>query len=117
MTLTQLQKWLDEFEHNTIQQCKTIMENEVPVGLTHGLKNSIVIEAQGHGLYRVGSHKEYASYVNYGRGPVDASPGKWLHWVDPQYGSIFTKHVRASRPNDFKARTIRAFKAYVSSYR
>lgn len=122
MTLEQLDKWLQDFENNTIKECEAIMKREVPVGKTKGLQNSIKTEPQGNHVYLVGSRLEYASYVNDGRGPVYPN-GKWLKWHDPDFplanknGDVFLKRVGPSKANDFESRTIKEFRAFIRSYK
>lgn len=117
MELSELIQWLQDYEHNTVQQCKDIMTEEAPTGNTHMLKNSVRVVAQGNHQYEIGAYQEYASYVNNGRGPVRPTHKKSLHWVDPKYGEVFTKYAAPSRPNDFKGRTLKRWIAYLNAYR
>lgn len=117
MTVKELVQWLQDYEHNTVQQCKDIMTEEVPVGNTHQLKMSVRVIALGGHSYEIGAYKDYASYVNDGRGPVRPVTKRSLHWVDPKYGEVFTKYAAPSRPNDFKGRTLRRWIAYLNAYR
>lgn len=116
MTTEELIKWLQNYEHETVQRCKEIMEEEVPLGVTHQLKNSVRTVVVGNHTYEIGAYKEYASYVNFGRGPVVPKTKKSLHWFDPNLGEVFTKRAGPSKPNDFKSRTLKRWIAYLDAY-
>lgn len=46
----------------------------------------------------VGSDKEYAPILEYGRGPVEAKPGKVLHFTTRDGEEVFTKRVGPTDP-------------------
>ena len=117
MSIDELVAWMNEFEHKNVQAGRDIMREEVPQGRTRGLQNSIVIEAHGGGVYWIGTHKEYAPYVQNGRGDVYPRDKKWLHWVDPAHGSVFTKHAGPAPAQDFITPTVNRLIAYINAYK
>lgn len=53
--------------------------------------------------YAIGPHVDYAEYFRFGRGPITKA---WnMHWNDPDFGSVYTKHVDKAPPNHFIERT------------
>lgn len=66
--------------------------------------------------YAIGPHVEYAEHFRYGRGPVTPKGKKnggadVLHWRDPKFGDVFTKHAGPAPPNHFIERTIARLEA------
>lgn len=52
--------------------------------------------------HTIGSDLDYAHYVEYGRGPIVASEGKTLHWIDKTTGKdVFAKRAKATEPQPF----------------
>lgn len=79
-----------------------IMKEEAP-RRTGELRESIISEVTGEQIF-IGTDKEYAYYVQNGRGEVTPKRRIWLHWEDP-YGEVFTKRAGPAKPNDFVGRT------------
>lgn len=63
---------------------------------------SIRILEEGKNYYLIGTDIEYAEYIEYGRGPINAKPGKTLHWIDKKTGKdVFAKHADAYPAHPF----------------
>lgn len=89
-----------------------IMREEVPRD-KDGLYESIFSEVSGNTIF-IGTEKEYAYYVQNGRGEVVPSwkkegrpPSKpfSLHWENSRYGDVFAMRAGPTKPNDFVGRT------------
>jgi len=78
------------------------------------LLNSIKILESGIGTVLVGTQKDYAGYVEYGRGPVrPLSPDGVLHWVDRETGEdVFTKYSSPVEPSPFMAPAVESVVAW-----
>lgn len=79
------------------------IEAETPVR-TGDLKRGNVLAVQSLGDYaRIHNLMDYATLVEYGRGPITAAPGKVLRFEVP--GQIlYRKRVKGTRPNPFYRR-------------
>lgn len=115
-----------------------IMREEVPVGRTGGLKESVTSEVNGDTV-RVFPTAFYAKYVQNGRGEVrpnsrrrlrDKKTGRFkkgkpfLRWIEYSgsqtsihvpggSGVVFAHSSRATRPNHVKERTRDRLEAYI----
>lgn len=67
------------------------------------LLSSIRILEEGPNYVIVGTDSDYASYIEYGRGPVrPLKEDGWLHWIDKQTGKdVFAKFAKATEPSPF----------------
>ena len=67
------------------------------------LLSSIRILEEGPNFVIVGTDSDYASYIEYGRGPVrPLKEDGWLHWIDKQSGKdVFAKFAKATEPMPF----------------
>ena len=67
------------------------------------LLSSIMILEENNNRIIVGTREEYASYIEYGRGPVrPLKEGGWLHWIDKTTGKdVFAKFANATEPSPF----------------
>ena len=67
------------------------------------LLSSIMILEENDNEIIIGTRNEYASYIEYGRGPVrPLKEGGWLHWVDKSSGKdVFAKFANATEPSPF----------------
>ena len=67
------------------------------------LLSSIMILEENNNQIIVGTREEYASYIEYGRGPVrPLKEGGWLHWIDKTTGKdVFAKFANATEPSPF----------------
>lgn len=67
------------------------------------LLSSIMILEENDNEIIVGTREDYASYIEYGRGPVKPlKEGGWLHWIDKSTGKdVFAKFANATEPMPF----------------
>lgn len=79
------------------------IQAETPVR-TGDLRRANVLTVQSVGDYaRIHNLMEYASLVEYGRGPIEAAPGKVLRFaIGGQV--LYRKRVKGARPNPFYRR-------------
>lgn len=77
-----------------------IMKNEVPYK-KGGLYNSIKYEVMGSSVF-IGTDKEYAKYVEYGRGEVRPVKKQALMWEGLPHPVMRSS---PTKPNDFVGRT------------
>jgi hypothetical protein len=79
------------------------IESETPVR-TGDLRRGNVLTVQSLGDYaRIHNLMDYATLVEYGRGPIEAAPGKVLRFeIGGQV--LYRKQVKGTRPNPFYRR-------------
>lgn len=67
------------------------------------LLSSIMILEENEDHIILGTREEYASYIEYGRGPIrPLKEGGWLHWIDKSSGKdVFAKFANATEPMPF----------------
>jgi len=66
------------------------------------LFDSIQILEEGDKYIIVGTNKDYAGFIEYGRGPVRPVTAKVLHWIDKDTGKdVFAMFSKATNPMPF----------------
>lgn len=85
-----------------IAEARSNLQNNTNIN-TGNLLSSIMILEEGDDFIIVGTREDYASYIEYGRGPVrPLKEGGWLHWIDKTTGKdVFAKFANATEPSPF----------------
>ena len=85
-----------------VAEARSNLQNNTNIN-TGDLLSSIRIIDEGDDYIIIGSDKEYAGYIEYGRGPVrPLKEGGWLHWIDKTTGKdVFAKFANAVEPSPF----------------
>lgn len=75
-----------------IIEAKSNLQNNRAI-VSGDLMNSLKVFDEGKYTIEFGSDKDYAFWVEYGRGPVFPVNKKVLHWVDPETGKdVFARY-------------------------
>lgn len=75
-----------------IIEAKSNLQNNRAL-VTGDLMNSLKVFEEGKYTIEFGSDKDYAYWVEYGRGPVFPVNKKVLHWIDPETGKdVFARY-------------------------
>ena len=69
---------------------------------TWELHDSIAVLLAGDSFVIVGTEKDWAGFIEYGRGPVRPVTAKVLHWIDKDTGKdVFSMFAKATEPMPF----------------
>ena len=96
------QEMLKLLGDSIVVEARSNLQNNTNIN-TGDLLTSIRILDEGDDYIIVGTDSDYASYIEYGRGPVrPLKEGGWLHWIDKSSGKdVFAKFANAIEPMPF----------------
>ena len=95
------QEMLKLLGDSIVAEARSNLQNNTNIN-TCDLLTSIRILDEGDDYIIVGTDSDYASYIEYGRGPVrPLKEGGWLHWVDKSGKDVFAKFANATEPMPF----------------
>lgn len=85
-----------------VSEARSNLQNNTNIN-TGDLLSSIMILEENDNEIIIGTKNDYASYIEYGRGPVrPLKEGGWLHWIDKSSGKdVFAKFANATEPSPF----------------
>ena len=85
-----------------VAEARSNLQNNTNIDSGTLLSSIMIFEATGDSI-TLGTNSEYASYIEYGRGPVrPLKEGGWLHWIDKTTGKdVFAKFANATEPSPF----------------
>ena len=85
-----------------VAEARSNLQNNTNIDSGTLLSSIMIFEETGDSI-TLGTNSEYASYIEYGRGPVrPLKEGGWLHWIDKTSGKdVFAKFANATEPSPF----------------
>lgn len=98
-----IEEILDNIDNEIIFEAKNNIQQNQNINTGSLLASIQVLEKDTRKHeHTIGSDQPYAYYIEYGRGPVFASEGKTLHWIDKTTGKdVFAKSAKATEPQPF----------------
>lgn len=96
------QEMLISLGETIVAEARSNLQNNTNID-SGTLLSSIMILEENDNQIIVGTREEYASYIEYGRGPIrPLKEGGWLHWIDKTTGKdVFAKFANATEPSPF----------------
>ncbi len=95
-------KSLNELAEKIIDEAKSNLQNNTNIDSGTLLASIKILDETPGKSITVGTDEPYAGFIEYGRGPVNAKEGKWLHWIDKSTGKdVFAKHADPTEPSPF----------------
>jgi len=92
---------LHQIGENIVYEAKSTVQNNQNINSGDLLSSIRIMDEGGHSI-TVGTDMSYAWYIEYGRGPVTAREGHYLHWIDKTtHKDVFAKRVKATEPQPF----------------
>ena len=85
-----------------VAEARSNLQNNTNIDSGTLLSSIMILEETGDVIV-IGTNSDYASYIEYGRGPVrPLKEGGWLHWIDKTSGKdVFAKFANATEPSPF----------------
>jgi len=85
-----------------VAEARSNLQNNTNIDSGTLLSSIMILEETGD-MIVIGTNSDYASYIEYGRGPVrPLKEGGWLHWIDKTSGKdVFAKFANATEPSPF----------------
>ena len=93
---------LHELGESIVAEARSNLQNNTNIDSGRLLSSIMILEETGD-MIVIGTNSDYASYIEYGRGPVrPLKEGGWLHWIDKTSGKdVFAKFANATEPSPF----------------
>lgn len=95
------QEMLIKLGETIISEARSNLQNNTNIN-SGTLLSSIMILEENDNEIILGTREDYASYIEYGRGPIrPLKEGGWLHWIDKSGKDVFAKFANATEPMPF----------------
>ena len=96
------QEMLVKLGETIVAEARSNLQNNTNIN-SGTLLSSIMILEENDNEIIIGTRNDYASYIEYGRGPVrPLKEGGWLHWIDKSSGKdVFAKFANATEASPF----------------
>ena len=93
---------LHQLGESIVAEARSNLQNNTNIDSGTLLSSIMILEETGD-IIVIGTNSDYASYIEYGRGPVrPLKEGGWLHWIDKTSGKdVFAKFANATEPSPF----------------
>jgi len=93
---------LHQLGESIVAEARSNLQNNTNIDSGRLLSSIMILEETGD-MIVIGTNSDYASYIEYGRGPVrPLKEGGWLHWIDKTSGKdVFAKFANATEPSPF----------------
>jgi hypothetical protein len=92
---------LHKLGEDIVAEARHLLQQQQAIDSGHLLSSVRILDESFANYIVVGSDVFYAGIVEFGRGPIKASPGKVLHFFTKDGQEVFTKSVGPAEPQPY----------------